>query len=493
MPTNKVKSAPTKAKKRAPKNTKFLDRLHIPGMSPAFKGYDGGIPKWLIQNGLSVTVQKNWFASVDDKIEVIDFISMRTLAEKTLKAGEENNNIYSFSIPQSSLTDGDAIWGYRVTLKGGPDNELSYPLTVLVKTTIPAGPDRDLIAPGHSELKHDSSDLEIREIQAGRGVILGFDPYPNMHDDDLIECQFGSLFVTPQKVAGVGKRTEIKLNRDQLIEVGNGSNRMCSFQSRDLVGNVSTPRSKNIAALVEIGSADLAAPIFSNQHIPGLIDLEALNGEKLHLRLFTYAWEGLLGFTYFVTFRGFPKLGGVVLEEKYIPIEAVGRPHDFFVPNEKVQACAGGKVDISFILFNGLERVAYSKIASAAVVDAIVRLQRPFFVRYPFDVVDVIPRDGAAIEIPDFIWRKANDQILLLLRYVIPGSNELIVYEDKFTVGPVPEGVPIRRLIPYEALLKFDGLDPELYYVHEPAAVAKQHTASINESIRAKILIGPQG
>ena len=493
MPTKNSATAPTKSKKASAVEPKFLDLLRIPGMSPAFKGYDGGIPLWLIEKGLSVTVDKNWQAKAGDKIEVITFIGMHVLADKTLEPGEEDRSSYSFSIPRSSLPDGDAILGYRVTFSGGTANELSYPLTVRIKTTLPGGKDKDLINPGHSELIHQLSDVEIREIQAGRGVTIKFWPYPDMDEDDVIECQAGSLFVPPQKVAGVGLYTEIKLNRDQLIEVRNGSNRLVSFQVRDVVGNLSTPRSKNISVLVEIGSAGLPAPIFTTQQFQGLIDLEQLNGQPLHIELFTYGWDGPVGYTYFATYRGYPKLGGVVLHEQYIPITEAHKGHDFYVPNEKVQACAGGKVELSFILFDGLEVKGYSKIASAAVVDAIVRLRPPFLVRYPNHVVNPIPRDGAAVEIPWYAWRKPTDQILLLLLYVIPGSNELITHEDLFTVGNVAAGVPIRRLIPYEALLKFDGLKPDLYYVYKPAAVLKQHTTSIDESIREVVAIGPQG
>lgn len=490
MSTPNTKPSRSKTKNAPAKKPKFLDTLRVPGLSPPFKGYGGGIALWLLERGLTVSVDKNWAARPDDKIQILNILSMTVLAEKTLQPGEEVRNSFSFSIDGNDIPEGDLILGYKVLYEGGPSNDLSYPLPVRVKRTLPAGKDLDLINPGHSELKFVLSDTEIREIQAGRGVSVKFQPYPNMDELDYIECQFGSYFPPRQQVAGVGLETEIKLNRDQLIAVGNGSNRLVSWQVVDAVRNVSTPRSRNIPVLVDIGSANFAAPIFEQQNFPGLIDLESLNGRALHMQLFTYPWEGPVGYTYFATYRGYPKLGGVVLHEQYINIEAAGRPHDFFIPNEKVAAVAGGNVEVSYILLDGLERMGYSKIASSEVQDRLIRLQPPFFVRYPNHVVDPVPSAGAAVEIPTYAWRKPTDKLLLLLRYPIPGSHDLILYDDLFTVGQVADGVPIRRLIPHEGLMKFNGLTPELYYVYEPENLQGRATSSIHESIRQEVQIG---
>jgi hypothetical protein len=194
-----------------------------------------------------------------------------------------------------------------------------------------------------------------------------------------------------------------------------------------------------------------------------------------------------------VTYRGYPKLGGVVLHEQYIPIEDAGRPHDFYVPNDKVRAVAGGKVEVSFILLEGRDVVGYSKIASAAVQDAIIRLQPPFFLRYPSHVVNPIPSKGAAVEIPWYAWRKPTDTLALLLRYVIPGSHDVILYDDTFIVGQVPEGVAIRRVIEHIDLLKFNGCTPDLYYVYKPENIVA-HSTSLYESLRQEVQIGaPSG
>jgi len=129
MPTKNSKPATTKPKKPSPVKPKFLDTLRVPGMSPAFAGYDGGIPLWLLARGLTVSVDKNWPAKPGDKIEVLSIVGMKVLAEKTLEPGEEARSSFSFAISDSDLPNGDLILGYRVWYTGGPSNDLSYPLT----------------------------------------------------------------------------------------------------------------------------------------------------------------------------------------------------------------------------------------------------------------------------------------------------------------------------------------------------------------------------
>ncbi|MHA6575598.1 hypothetical protein [Pseudomonas yamanorum] len=480
---------PTKKAKTSEAKPKFLDQLFIPGMSPGFGNYDGGIPLRLLTHGLTVIVYKNWATKPKDKIQVVSMPGLNVLAEKTLMPGEEADDSFAFAIPSSSLPEGSVMLGYVVHYEGGPGSDTSNPLNVRVKKTSPAGNDKNQIIPGHSELHLKPNYLEIREFQS-RLVKVTVDPYPNMDSGDLIALKFGNYNAPRQQVSGVGKQTEITISRDGVVEAGNGNSRLVSFSVADLVGNVSTPRSGSISVLIDLDRATLAAPIFNTQDVAGFIDLERLDGKPLHVQLYLPPFQGPTGHTYYVTYRGYPKLGGIVLEEKYIPIEHEGREEDFFIPNEKVRACAGGRVEVSYQLLKTNYPPRFSKFATAQVVDAIVRLQAPFFLQHTNHVLNPIPPDGGAVEIPWYAWRNPTDKIELILRHVLPGSNEVTLYTDRFTVGNVPEGIPIRRLIPYKELLKFNRLTPELYYVYEPEQFLNA-TADINESERQVVQIGP--
>jgi hypothetical protein len=480
---------PTKKAKTSVAKPKFLDQLFIPGMSPGFANYAGGIPLRLLTHGLTVIVYKNWSAKPNDKIQVVSMPGLNILAEKTLMPGEEADSSFAFAIPDSSLPEGGVTLGYVVHYEGGPDSDTSNPLNIRIKRTQPAGADDNQIFPGHSELNFKPNYLEIREVQS-RLVTVTVDPYPNMDSGDLIALKFGNYNAPRQQVSGVGKQTVITISRDGIVEAGNGTSRLVSFSVADLVGNVSTPRSRNIPVLIDLDRNTLAAPIFNTQDVAGFIDLERLDGQPLHIRLYLPPYDGPAGHTYHVTYRGYPKLGGVVLEEKYITIQFAGRAEDFFIPNEKVRACAGGRMEISYLLLKTGVPTRYSKFATAQVVDAIVRLRAPFFVNHTNHVLNPIPKDGGAVEIPWYAWRNPTDKIELILRHVLPGSNQVTLYTDRFTVGNVLEGIPIRRLIPYSELLKFNRLTPELYYVYEPEQYLNA-TADINESERQVVQVGP--
>lgn len=481
MPTKKAKTSEVKPK--------FLDPLFIPGMSPGVGNHAGGIPKRLLTHGLTVIVYKNWPAKPKDKIQVVLMPGLIVLAEQTLLPGDEANESFAFAIPDSRLPEGSVTLGYVVHYEGGPDSNTSNPLDVLVKRTLPAGDDKNQVIPGHSELNFKPDYLEIREFQSYRTTVT-IDPYPEMDAGDLIALRLGDYNAPRQQVSGVGKQTVIGLSRDGIVKAGNGNNRLMSFSVADLVGNVSTPRSRNIPVLIDLDRNTLAPPIFNTQDVAGFIDLERLDGKPLHIQLFLPDNLGPAGYTYHVTYRGYPKLGGVVLEEKYITIENPGRYENFFVPNEKVRACAGGRVEISYLLLKTNMPTRPSKFATAQVVDAIVRLQAPFFLNHTNHVLNPIPKDGAAVEIPWYAWRNPTDKIELIFRHVLPGSNQVTLYTDRFTVGNVPEGIPIRRLIPYRELLRFDRLTPELYYVYEPEQYLNA-TADINESDRQVVQVGP--
>lgn len=74
---------PTKKAKTSVAKPKSLDQLLIPGMSPGFANYAGGIPVRLLTHGLTVIVYKNWRAKPKDRIEVVLMPGLIGPEEKT--------------------------------------------------------------------------------------------------------------------------------------------------------------------------------------------------------------------------------------------------------------------------------------------------------------------------------------------------------------------------------------------------------------------------
>ncbi|TFY87979.1 hypothetical protein DYL59_17120 [Pseudomonas kairouanensis] len=146
------------------KNPKFLDRLFIPGRTQGIEGYHAGVPKWLIQFGLNVTVYRNWTAKVGDIITVGILISpteLRPLKAMQLKEGDENKTAYYFTLPPGALPDGICDLVYTAHYAGTNDYDQSYPLKTVIKTDEPGGEDSGFPATGHPNLKFELSDTEV--------------------------------------------------------------------------------------------------------------------------------------------------------------------------------------------------------------------------------------------------------------------------------------------------------------------------------------------
>ena len=480
MPTNNPKTSPAAPKK--------LDQLKIPGMTTPVPGYDGGVFQALLNFGLTVQVDKNWNASTGDVITLVTMPDLKPLATKKLEPGDEQSNSFFFTIDKSHLPDGEIRLGYEVRLFEQEPPQYSNPLSVLIKTDLPGGVDKDHVEPGHSELKFSLSTKTVYPQDASRGVKATFQPYPNMHRQDVIYLAWGDVLI-PQQVAGVGQETTIQITHGQLVDAGDGINLPVEFKVVDIVGNESVLWSNTIGVLVDLDGSKLDPPAFITDGPQGYIELERLNGDPQKTECYSRASEGLEGDMYDITVRAYPPMGGVVVYRDFKVIERAGAAEYFFVPYHVVRAAAGGKLEASFVLRRLNDRPdLFSKKIFAQVVGSIVRLEAPFFQNYLNHKVNPIP-DSAVVEIPWYDWRKPTDHLTLIMRQPIPGQ-ETIVHSERRLVGSTwPSGSPVKRLIYREALEKFEGYTPELYYVYEPAET-RTRSMDLNESIRQPVEIG---
>lgn len=465
----------------APKN---LDRLLIPGMTVDVPGYDGGVPAWLLEYGLTVHVAKNWAAQPGDIIVVGDIrdpLGVKPLVAKELEPGEELKNGYTFALQKDVLPDGEWSLGYVVYYGGGLDHDLSYPLHVLVKTDVPGGDDNDQAEPGHSELKFSLSETQFDQFNAPRGATITVQPYPNMHPLDVIYAQWSNLLLE-QQVKGVGEATVINVSYANIVEAGDGPNLLVNFYVIDQVGNISWPSSREEAVLVDLDTSKVDGPAFRTNDPFGYIDLERLNGESLILELYTEAEIGKAGDEYDVVLRAYPAQGGVIVHRDFEKIVTAGRPVLHAVPYDVIRSAAGGRVETSFVLRRRNDtNDVFSTKTSARVLGSIVRLTAPQFEGYPDHIVRPIP-EVLIVDVPWYAWRKPTDEITLILR-LVRTFNDIVVYSETRTVGSSwPDGAPVRRLIRSEDLEQFRGTSPELYYVY-----TSTRSRALSESTRARL------
>ena len=496
-PTPKV---PAKAKATAPssknitlkkkKNPKFLDRLFIPGRTQGIEGYHAGIPKWLIQFGLNVTVYRVWLAKPGDTITVGILISpteLRPLKAMQLKDGDENKTAYYFTFPHEALPDGIYKFVYTVHYSGTSDYDQSYELNTVIKTDEPGGDDSGFPAEGHPALKFHLSDTEVSPPVAKRGVTVTVKPYPNMHILDNIHFWWGGLEII-KPIRGVGQETVFKVEQPEIVDAGDSFNLNVNFIVVDFVGNTAKRSSAPQHVLVELDESKAEAPAFMTDDPDGYIDDERLNGSDLELELYTSRTIGLAGDIYDVTFRSYPKLGGIVVHRSFKQIETPGIPHYVTVPYGVVRSAIGGKAEASFVLRKTAEPYeVFSKKRFAQVIGGFVYIDAPYFEGYT-DEVNPIP-SSLIFVCPSFKWRKPTDELTIVIRHEKP-NRETLIYSDTRIVGNSwPIDTPVKRLVYKQDLEQFRGLKTEIYFVYRPALL-KASSQDINESLRHIIQFG---
>ena len=472
-------------------NPKNLDRLYIPGMSENVKGYDAGIPAWLFASGMTVQVDKNWDAKPNDIITVgrlLDDNTVQVLGIKQLKPGEEQQSFYYFVMDQDGLDDGPHALVYVVHYEGGSTYDRSYPLLTLVKTDVPAGADNDQIEPGHSELRFSLSETVIVPANAARGVKVTCQPYPNANPSDQIILHWGQVVIT-QPIGGLIQPTVITVTYQDILDAGDSDRLSVWFEVIDVVGNISTPGSATLYVSVNLDMTKYDGPSLVNAGPPGFIDLEVLNEQPLEVQVITSATEGKEHDTYDVMFRAYPPKGGVKVIHKFTPVQRPGRPQSVFFDYLDVRAAAEGRIETSFVLRKSTEEPfeRYSKKTYVDVKGSIVRLEAPEVEGYPGDHIGDDP-EHVIVSIPYYAWRQPTDEIALILRMVV-NLNEVIVHIETQTVGASwPAGSPVKRLLYRDALQKFQGYRPELYYVIS-TGFTRARAIDLNESLRRVLTI----
>ncbi len=477
---------------KTPVQPKQLDRVRIPGMTLNIPGYDGGVGDWLLTAGLTVVVDKNWLAAPGDEIIIVRMPALEQLATFQLKDGDQTANYYFFSIERNKLPDGEVRLGYVVHYNGGGE-DASNTLSVLVKTDFPGGKNTNPPLPGmgHSALKFTLSTTIVDPPDAIRGVTVTVKSYPSMHGSDKIHFSWGNLLVI-QPVAGVGLDTVFTLTHAQLIEGGDGDDLLVGFFLVDWVGNVSTDRSADTTVQVNLDSTKLESPAIITNDPPGTIDIERLNNQDLPIEMYNSATVAPKGSLYDIDFRAYPPNGGVIVHRDFELVTTAGRPVQHNVPYGVVRAAAGGRVEIKYVLRKQNPPAdLYSRTTSAKVFGSIIRLEAPYFDKFPNHIVFPIP-NSAVVDIPWYPWRLPTDQHTVILRYV-RGLNDVVVFSETQQVGPSwPDGAPVKRLIYRQDLERFAGYEPELYYVVESLLV-QARAVDLNESLRQTVRIGLPG
>ena len=129
-----------------------------------------------------------------------------------------------------------------------------------------------------------------------------------------------------------------------------------------------------------------------------------------------------------------------------------------------------------------------SKKTFAEVVGSVVRLEAPYFEKYPEDIA--IIEKSMVVNIPWYDWRKPTDTLTLILRYV-KSLNEIILFSVTKPVGTFwSDGQPIQWALNGTDMEPFVGYAPDLYFVYESeSASIRARSVDLNESLRRRVQI----
>lgn len=190
-----------------------IDPLLISGFIPnlpADEGVHGGINRLAFLDGKGQPTELNvvidpWLSMSEGDEWIIEAIyspgNPITLVSDTVNVTQVDNRLFP-TIKKDQLPDGvcELLVGVRRISNVGGDYERSDPLTVLIKTTLPGGPDPDEKEPYHQglapiEVERDILDNGVTKdyLDENNGVPITIAPYENMRKNSTIFVLWGDI------------------------------------------------------------------------------------------------------------------------------------------------------------------------------------------------------------------------------------------------------------------------------------------------------------
>ncbi|AGK50090.1 hypothetical protein BTI_4144 [Burkholderia thailandensis MSMB121] len=167
---------------------------------------------------------------------------------------------------------------------GGP-TQTSDTVNVIVKFTIPGGPDPNPSTPYLNEnlAPADVPHQLIGEPEAGAGVDVTIKPWLHMYEGDVLTLSWGTerLRQPPLPASEVGKSQVITVTRETIERAGDGDGLVITYDVSDVVSNWSLWAPPTLVD-VEIDPNRLAAPVVLDA-LDGTLDLNTLGASDVQI------------------------------------------------------------------------------------------------------------------------------------------------------------------------------------------------------------------
>ncbi|WP_256667392.1 Ig-like domain-containing protein [Pseudomonas sp. ANT_J28] len=418
--------------------------LFIAGMVRPVEDADGGINIAVVEdhpNGVLSVIDPYLNMAINDELKI--FWNDKLVRELKVKPEDLKKRLFFF-LPANDIVPGLAECYYQLTRAGEtvPDDP-SAKLSLLVKLDKPAGGDNEPHKPWHSELAmvqlpQDVIDNGVTKEWAAKGVPMTIRAYPGIALRDVIQVQWGSVFLLPHELsqAEVDGTAAIVISAQpaDILSAGDADKVRIHYEVHDELWNYSERWSKDTTVLVEAGAARLDAAIFKEAD-NGQIHLKDLDHQPVTLQILIKSDDVFdLDDTIKIRVIGTPLPGS---PSRTFPKEVpVGQPPYILetpIPFEFVSLFALGTLDASYELHkkDGSEPLS-SKRAFVDVIGDPAQLPAPTIDEV---IGAVLPADAMMATVVIRYPTIANGDLINLIWEGLKSDGTPYVHEEQHAVS----------------------------------------------------------
>jgi hypothetical protein len=327
---------------------------------PADENVLGGINLAMTLNELEVVIDP-WKGMDRD-----DFMVQATYAGESpfpviadsVKDTELNERLFR-PLPAAQLRDGlcELRVGVRRISNTGGEYEFGSPLTLLIKTTLPGGPDPDPMAPYHQSLPQIQVDKDVLlngvtkdYLDEYNGLPCVIPPYLFMRRNSVIILHYGAQNVSLPRVtaAQVGSPIRFTIPRSVIEREGTAIPVKLNHSIMDVVENRTAAPSVPVFFNANPTLDLLEAPIVDRADEDDRLDIVALNGADVLTIVSTRKISFTPGDRVNRRWRGVDFGGREVPDDQLWEPSQSTHTHNFLVPYYKARLIARGSATVDY-------------------------------------------------------------------------------------------------------------------------------------------------
>lgn len=462
---------------------------------PADEGVHGGINQetFLDKDGnpedLEVAIDP-WLSMSEDDEWIIEAIyspgNPITLVSDNVDVTQVDERIFA-TINPNQLRDGvcDLVVGVRRISNPGGDYERSPPLTVLIKTTLPGGPDPDKNKPYHQGLAPIKVDPTVLRdgvtkdyLDKNDGLPITIAPYENMRKNSTIFVLWGDIEIRLPLITAdqVGKPVTFTLHKDDLKDLPPVNPLLLTYRLQDVVENHSAAHAPPIFFRFDPTLVLLDAPVIEKADDDDQLDVDALKGEDVETSI-TSSVRFVSGDKVLLKWRGVDANGRQVPVDILWEPQVPGRSHSFMIPYYPVHLIARGFVKVDYQLTQAAtpDTPRYSRTTYAKMIGMPLKLAAPVVpeAKGGSVAVDTDPAHVIVKSQPGAII--LHDDIYIYWSVKTEAGEEKDFYAAFSRVDKDMVGKDIEFTVPKDHIEKWEGAK-----VHVEYTVRRKDTAPVD-------------